>query len=505
MKSPIILVCFWLQACHINHPVNENQSSVQSLGALKRLGSPGKMVSLMVGHRESSLLVEKLSPVERASLFVTAENREIREPGAINPMKVPYYKFPSRAGGTAIETKVEIQGFSGSSSSAPFARRLANAHTKDPCGPLGIVPYHPDSKKNHPLIEKLRSKGAPSGTLTLDAFHSMSRSLMIVNERDKTLPTLFSLKMGTDTVNGRPEDRKLFGLQEEVAEVNELTHKTSIPRLMQDFGITYIMDAVGVNIHEKGADPTDDAKNYGYIIRDYSEMLRDKNYIYLPMDVFKGRVTGGQSGDFTWRLDDQVELKIPPTHLQRYVNDLAYETGKFKGIYLANGAGHDSFHGQNVLVGIPLDPANHAKLGFRDVGDSHDFLPRIQKGSEDLELRIADPNWCMVLRGWNGVRPDQCLGEAERQQFAGFKQVVEKIGFTARDDQGFSRLTTITDVYQWAESKSHWKTLVSMIESVRSVSSFKHQTTAATKSPARMVCPIAPRQAMRACMLRTSP
>jgi hypothetical protein len=328
---------------------------------------------------------------------------------------------------------------------------------------------------------------------------------MIVNELDKALPSLFSLKMGTDTVNGRLEESKLLGLQDEVADVNELTRKTSIPRLMQAFGITYIMDAVGVNLLEKGADPGDNAKNYGYIIRDYSEMLRDKNYVYLPMDVFKGRVTGGETGDFTWRLDDQVELKIPPTHLQRYVNDLAYETGKFKGIYLANGAGHDSFHGQNVLVGIPLDPANHAKLGFRDVGDSHDFLPRIQKGSEDLELRIADPNWCMVLRGWKGVKPEQCLSEADRQQFAGFMQVAEKIGFTLPANQSFSRMTNIKDVYQWAESKTQWKTLVTMIEAVRSQDSSQTRVTGAIKPRAQMACPMGLRQAMRTCMIRANP
>lgn len=435
---PILTLVLSLSACLKARHLPSEESSASTSGSLRRL--IGSSLSLIVGQPQSIKLVEGLSAAQKATLLVTVENRELSalRGHELKPVVIPYLALKKPAN---YQVKHYLQGFYSESSLAEknYPQRLINRLGSPLCAQDLVIPYHPDTTVMHPVLQELEKKGASVKKSQWEAYHSMSRSLFVVNNDDPQLPTLFSVKMGTNTVNGMRQDQKIYVYEEEVTAINDLSTKTSIPFLMDFFGIKLLQDTAGVQISPMGVKSDDPTKNYAYNFRDYSTLIRDKNYVYMPLDFFKWKAKLDQDGMLSWEIDQNIYLKISREYLVQYVHDLAFETGKFEGILLANGYTTENFHGQNVLVGIPLDPGKHARLGFRDVGDSEDFLSLLKTKNEKLPM-MNEANWCVVLRQFE-LNRDQCFSQVVKNHGAGFQRVFEKLGFFPNETQKIWELT----------------------------------------------------------------
>ena len=409
VKIQWLFLALSIAACHKKQDNRAVQSNV--LGQTRDFSHEstlhGLFGDLTIGEQDSIRRWTTLKPEERALLIITADNFSAPYP-AFQKTHIPYVKVQS----PDIEVSSVIQAYHGykldneiktlPNDEIEQLSRLIDffTTTMDKKACTTIVPFNPFTKKKPWLVERELSSSDPL-KFELLAFPSMSRSIFVFNKDFKVnkLPLLFSVKMGTDTVIAAgvwaSQESKLKGLQEHVSRVNIFNERSSIPWLLTENDVVLISDSVGINYSKKTNGLNDDDANNGVIMRSYNTILKDHSRVYVPLEKFF-HLKQDKIGPY-WELygDDKnaIRLRVKDEMLKDFSLDLAEQFGKIRAIYYANGFTSKDLHGQNVLVGIPVDPSIKPRLALRDVSDHAEFPMMVHGKKSKVLASISSPNW----------------------------------------------------------------------------------------------------------------
>ncbi len=108
-----------------------------------------------------------------------------------------------------------------------------------------------------------------------------------------------------------------------------------------------------------------------------------------PDEVNEGFIKTEQT--YVWNLHNgpsgKLTIQFSQNDLLKMNTELSKQMGKIMAIYYLNGYTNPYLHGQNLLVGVPLDPKLPAKFAIRDLSD-HAPLPFTVNGKRTSELGI---------------------------------------------------------------------------------------------------------------------
>ena len=246
-----------------------------------------------------------------------------------------------------------------------------------------FIPVHQETASYHPLLQQLLSAGdawavlpssLPAEMSRVSTLSTMSRSQWVL---PKDSDSLYTIKMGSDVVHGKKQPHKLLDVYGDLWDLEDIARKTSIAALVRSQGITYIPDRYGVFIdlvdtRQGGLPP------YSIALRDYDSVLRDQDRVYISLHRLLLAASDALGG---------VEVPIQKHRKIVYANEdfqtillqLNDAMAKAVAIHNANGYLTADFHGQNIMVGLPLAKHVRAQLVIRDVTDIYDtdFTPTL--------------------------------------------------------------------------------------------------------------------------------
>jgi ribosomal protein S19 len=238
------------------------------------------------------------------------------------------------------------------------------------------IPVHQETTTYHPLLQHLLDEGEAFGVLpphlpevsqSTATIATMSRSQWAV---PKNSDSLYTIKVGSDTVNRKLQPHKLTDVYADLNDLQVISQKTSIAPLVRSHGVLYMPDRYSVMIEYLGS-KFKSPPPYGIAIRDYESILRDQDRLYISYHRLsrtkldsRGKVNVPVHWDRTFEYSND--------HFKRILEQLNDGMAKVVAIHNANGYLTRDFHGQNILVGLPLSPFIKAKLLIRDVTDIYD-------------------------------------------------------------------------------------------------------------------------------------
>jgi hypothetical protein len=171
--------------------------------------------------------------------------------------------------------------------------------------------------------------------------------------------------------------------------------------------------------------------------------------------IKRGSPTNG-SGTYFWNIykpgrsnvfdKNKSILRIVASreHVEKFIDELSEEMGKLIAIYYLNGVSSLDLHGQNLLVGIPLDPQRQAMLAVRDISD-HWVFPYAPTGYIQLKYGpIPEPNWCRALYQGSAGIGSSCSRRSQDLTLMGFRKIAQGTGFDLGNE--ISPKTT-SDIY----------------------------------------------------------
>jgi len=399
-----------------------------------------------VGDAASIDSFSRWTPRDRALMIVSTDNGIYQTQNPMTPRALPFFKTRPEE---AFLTDKKIQIYPQSHELKLRYESLSQKFTGSSCTGELLIPYHPDTKTHHSKIQSLQSRGKfiePSlggkGVYPdLVGFASMSRSMFVLNENvSDGLPLLFSIKVGSDTVMGTHQPKKLEGVHWNAAYVNALSEPTSIHELADNQGISLLSDSVGL-IYEG---------DYGVVLRDYSPLVDEKDYFFMPLMAFQEKAfarasASGKVESYMWNLykpagmtvyqkNPQIlRLIVSSAHMEKLIDELSEEMGKLIAIYYLNGVSSIDLHGQNLLVGIPLKPELQAMIAVRDISDHYVFRYVATKYIQLNHGAIPEPNWCQPLSATQRGQQDFCRQKTQQLVIKGFNDVAEKLSFDFPD------------------------------------------------------------------------
>ena len=264
----------------------------------------------VVGDPESIRAFNQWTDRERALMIVSADNGIYYGQNPMNPRGLPYVKVQR----DSADVREYLQIHPRQDAIQRQYKKLSHKFSADQCSQDILIPYHPDTKSQHYRIEMLKKQGkivdfqnGGKGFYDgLAGFNSMSRSLFVLNDNGNDgLPILFSLKVGSDTVMGTYQSEKLNNVHWNARYVNSLSEPTSIHELAEDSGIGLVSDSVGLVY---GGD-------YGAVLRDYSLLVAEKDYFFMPLMSFQEKLIkknspSSQEDTYFWNIYKPARLNI---------------------------------------------------------------------------------------------------------------------------------------------------------------------------------------------------
>jgi hypothetical protein len=395
----------------------------------------------IVGDQQSIEAFAKWTPQDRALMLISADNGIYNQQNPMEPRRLPYVRLKP----ASISFKSIIQKHPSIDRLQKQFKDMERAFSKGSCDDI-LVPYHPDTKAMHPAFNSFKNINAIQGATLRGSqsypdfigFNSMSRSMFVLNQKNSnSLPLLSSLKVGSDTVMGTYQPEKMTGVFWNARYVNALSEPTSVHELAESNGIAVVSDSVGIEY----------LNNYGVVLRDYSLLVDEKDYFFMPLMAFQERLLkksplAENNAPLFWNLYKPAKAKIydnnskilrlalNSTHLEKIVEELAFEMGKLISIYYLNGISSIDLHGQNLLVGIPLNPERQAMIAVRDISD-HWVFPYVSTNFAQLKYgAIPEPDWCQPLYLAQGAGDlKKCQEKIRNLTKRGFESIVTQTGF----------------------------------------------------------------------------
>jgi hypothetical protein len=447
---------------------NENSLSMAPLGDSVR----PPIGHFEVDNPESQKKLLSLNDNEKALLIMAADNSLAYDSNNLQRVRIPFATVPkiNYAGEPQVETQHKGCFWQDGNTKKNIASILWNN------GNEYKIPIHPETRRIHPTIKeeinKVKSDFPLSkGHYDFAAFKSMSRSLWIFNPASNNifnqLPILTTIKLATDTVAGKSEPSKLWGIENEVRWLNALVDHTSIVQLADHFGIQFLLDSYGVIFYN----------NYGVILRDYTPLITKDGYIFMPMALFLEPVIMNDAAywilhkksiqNSIYNKNDSnsiLKLSMPKETLAHKVLPmLLQEWGKLLAIYYLNGITSIDLHGQNVLVGIPLKSSQKPMLVIRDVSDSSPYRyddmawdpPRFPQRSLGP---IVDPKWCQLSTQCTPdfIKSHQNKGYNEVLSFLKKHVTVKKLSYEIDNDwpASASGSSSSAEIYRSLEAQT---------------------------------------------------
>lgn len=283
------------------------------------------------------------------------------------------------------------------------------------------IPIHPTTLEQHPLIQWFIDQKYPmmtyqngdsqAGPTTIT---TMSRSLWYLPQNRAT-----TIKMGSDYINGRYSPNKLTDVGRDIKDLQDILENTSIPDLISTLDVEYLVETKALTLT---AINSPDALPYTVSLRDFSRLLQDKHRIYIPLALLENRVSAAKSCD-GWYLIPygfKKSIRIQKNQLESMLYKLNQTLARVIAIHHANGYMPIDFHGQNLLVGIPLNPEVSARLVIRDVADIYPFI-------FDKTERST----------WGGIKKVKAKGlslpNLDLDQAVAYKDQMKQLGFKLKD------------------------------------------------------------------------
>ncbi len=336
---------------------------------------------LNFGDRTQYELFKTLSPCQLRAMTILAEGASIRltSPSDQNmrkmakklfSMTISYLKVPLK------NVKVTPQFFDGKRWMVPTDELSKKVVLKNSLVYINedfvYIPVHPHATQYHPLLKQLILLGEAMSSLPFELppeyisstkIATMSRSFWVFDENSNGLRTI---KMGSNVVHGKHQDNKLLDVYKDVEDLEKLSKKTSISSLMKQEEILYIPDLYAVLIESMS--PSESSTPYAISVRNYEKILQDRERIYISSHRLR-LSTVDPTGLVTVPIQWDRDIIFSIADFNTIMEQLNEAMGKTVAIHHANGYMPVDFHGQNVMVGIPLMRDIGAKLVVRDVSD----------------------------------------------------------------------------------------------------------------------------------------
>ncbi len=372
--------------------------------------------------------LSQLGDCERRKLLINAEGAAVSGGDLASPSTKQYAKRLIPLTLPHVEAPLELLQIKGLEGDGGILSDVADPEGLQRIGrELGVIvsgktikiPVHPTTKSQHPLIQWLIDQNYPLVTDQSGPSNppktigTMSRSLWYLPSNRVT-----TIKLGSDFINGRKSPTKLTDVARDVSDLQDILQNTTIPDFMADLEVTYLVDSKAMTLSTKNDRGGMESMPYGVALRDYSRLLHDKQRIYIPLALLEDRTRSGEG------CDDQKlipygfsrAIKIPLAQLESMLYKLNQTLARVIAIHHANGYMPIDFHGQNLLVGIPLDPQVPPRLVIRDVSDIYPFQFEKTTGST-----------------WGGIKKVQARGirlpNLDLDQAVAYKDQMKRIGF----------------------------------------------------------------------------
>ncbi len=321
------------------------------------------------------------TPCQRRAMIVLGETASINTESttgrpfaeSLMPRIVKYIKVSSE------KIRVKVNQFDGKKwvevTDEPLATDILKQGLVYKRGDMIYVPVHQETTAYHPLLQELLKSGGakivlpselPAENKGKSILATMSRSLSVFERKSDKLA---SVKLGTNVVHGKKQDNKLIDVYNDLRDLASVAQKTSIPERIKREGVTYLADRYGIVIESRSVEPGKAAQRpYGIAIRDYQEILKDQEHIYISSHRFKlasADAFGNRTIPITW----DRSMQMNPQDFTLILQQINESMGKAVAIHNANGYLTPDFHGQNIIVGLPLVRTKRSKLVIRDVAD----------------------------------------------------------------------------------------------------------------------------------------
>ncbi len=418
-----------------------------------------------VGEANSIRAFSQWSPRERALMIIAADNGIYNTQNPMNPRRLPYLKLKSES----VSINEYIQKYPNYDPIQHQYKKLSQKFSSDGCQGDTLIPYHPDTKSQHRRIDLLKKQdkvlqGDKKYYSDLVGFSSMSRSLFVLNEKStEDLPLLFSLKVGSDTVMGSNQPDKLYGVYWNAKYVNSLSQPTSIHELAEANGIAFLSDSVGL-VYDR---------DYGVVLRDYNLLINEKDYFFMPLMAFQEKAIekkspSGEVDSYMWNLykpasaqifaknEKILRLIVSKPQIKKIVDELSQEMGKLIAIYYLNGISSLDLHGQNLMVGIPLNPERQAMIAVRDTSD-HWVFPYARTDFIQMKYgAIPEPKWCQPLFRSPGAAAEACSKKVQQLTLKGFEAMAKNLEFKFQDTD-FQKFKSTNDIYALLEKNNAYQ------------------------------------------------
>ncbi len=318
------------------------------------------------------------------------------------------------------------------------------------------IPIHPETAAQHPFVQHFLDRGYPIKFATKTLWPTMSRSLWVWPGEG-----LYTIKLPTDTVNGKLEPNKLASEDDNVglyvSPLNSLNRLVSNPYI-KDHNILLLPDTVGLKVSRS----SEKIQPYGVILRSYESLLQNRSYLYLPQQTvlsgqqmfsFRGAtilgiVLDGGVGLNQYELDQSTafhRIAFNAVQWRDITYDLEDKAQVLSAFLIAQGYHYSyrNFHGQNVLFGLSLKPGNKPQLVLRDLLDITDLtLTRPAQPIPDLGLSAFGLKMEYMERafGCTGVFEDSLKRKARLD--GAFLKTVRDLGWTLPQGLSWDRIKT---------------------------------------------------------------
>ncbi len=247
------------------------------------------------------------------------------------------------------------------------------------------IPVHPETKALPELIKNLMIANKID-LITTDSFlqttkvnhaiATMSRSLWSFDPTDSS-GSLYSVKMGTDTIHSAKNRSKLIDMEENLKTQIKLGAASTVQDRIESIGGVFLADTfeIQVSATKSGCGGCFGPKVTKYFIsmRDYSNVIQDKSRVYMPSFHFYkdlAKLTyGNREGwglPFSWSGQNFV---FSHEKLATILAEINKKLGEIIAIYHMGGYFPHYLHGQNLLIGLPLAANIDWKILIRDVAD----------------------------------------------------------------------------------------------------------------------------------------
>jgi hypothetical protein len=142
-----------------------------------------------------------------------------------------------------------------------------------------------------------------------------------------------------------------------------------------------------------------------------------------------------------------LRVVLTRSQVEKLIDELAVEMGKLIAIYYLNGISSIDLHGQNLMVGIPLNPDRQGMVAVRDISDNWVFNYAPTNYAQLKYGAIPEPNWCQALYGSQAEGQEACVRKVQKLTLQAFESMAQKLNFKP-EERKFSDFNNTKEIYE---------------------------------------------------------